>query len=108
MRFLAFLDHAGHRAVADLYGHVIDSGIFGQRESVDRFNVLRCGVFKCLGDSYTSYESADRAANVGVLERAYSRKHPAFANDLQGSRRLAWRSGHGIRIETFARKYSEQ
>ena len=69
-RFFAALDHAAHSAVAYLDGHVVDSSILRERESVDGFDVLGGRVGENLRDGDAGEKAADAGASVGVLQRA--------------------------------------
>ena len=87
-RLFAFANDSAHGAGADLDGHVVDRGVVGQRECVDRFDILRSGVLECLGDVDAGEESGDGAANFGVAKRAGAADGSVFADDSEGSRGL--------------------
>jgi hypothetical protein len=68
---------------ADLDGHVVDRGVFRQRERVDRFDLLRRGVLEDLRDVDARQESGNSAANFGVTKRAAAGDGAFRSNDFQ-------------------------
>jgi len=88
-RFFAALDHAAHSAVAYLDGHVVDSSILRERESVDGFDVLGGRVGENLRDGDAGEKAADAGAHVGVLERAGAQDFAVLADDAKGAGRGA-------------------
>jgi hypothetical protein len=84
-RFFALADDSAHGAVADLHGHVVNGGVFGQRECIDRFDRLRSRVLEGLSDGDAGEESADAAAHFGVTKRACAFDRSRFVEDAERS-----------------------
>ena len=82
-RLVPPLDDAAHGAIAYLDGHVVDGGILWEREGIDGFDFLRQRILECLRNLNPCDETADRSANLGMLQRAVAAHRAIFAKDLQ-------------------------
>ena len=66
--FLAGLDDAPHGAVTDLHEHIVDRGVVGQREDIDRLYGLIEGVLVLLGDGDVGHHPGNVGLHVRVLQ----------------------------------------
>src|SRR6202167_112404 len=82
-RLIPPLDDAAHGAIAYLDRHVVDGGILWKGEGIDGFDFLCQRILECLRNLNPCDETADRSANLGMLQRAVAAQRAIFAKDLQ-------------------------